>query len=105
MAWETGDDRKDREGHQHHVGFAQLEQWPTQHPQATLRPAGRGGRSVSGAALDPVLALRCLQPLKKGLVAAVVIQAEQGPARRDQETGFCADDFESRRRQSPLINR
>src|SRR5271157_4389966 len=52
-----------------------------------LRPGRRKRRPTAAAASDEVSAARALEALKKGLVTAVVVQAEQRPAPGDRQPG------------------
>ena len=76
-----------RQAEEHDVRLAGLVGRPGQHPEAMSRP-GSGRRGLpAAAAIDAIARGRALEPLEECLVAAVVVQAEQAPPRRDREPG------------------
>ena len=67
--------------------FARLERRPGQHRPASTGPGGRRRGAAPGPAVDPIRARGRLQSLEKGFISAIVLEAEERPARPDREPG------------------
>ena len=83
----SASDRQGRQADQDDMGLARLVRGPGERGPASARPGGRRRRPAAAGPVDPEGAGLALQALEERLVAAVVVQAEHGPAQRDREPG------------------